>query len=76
MRTLFQTSVESIHNIGNIIVIKTLSGNGKNAGIVVDKLRYDEVLGSVAGEDTVFSVCKTAEGAAIVRERLERIAKS
>lgn len=76
MRALFQACLESIHVVGNLIVIKTLNGNGANAGVVVDRLNYEEVVGSIAGDDTVFSVCKTEEDALEVRDRLMRIAKA
>ncbi len=75
MRSLFQACIESIHTVGNMVIIKTLNGNGANAGVVVDRLNYAEVVGSIAGDDTVFSVCKSPEEALSVKERLSRIAK-
>ncbi len=75
MRSLFQTCVLSIRAVGNIIVIKTLNGNGGNAGVVMDRLDYREVVGSIAGDDTVLSVCETPETAKLVCSRLESIIK-
>mgnify|MGYP001783688646 FL=1 len=74
MRSLFQACIESIQTVGNIVVIKTLNGNGANAGVIIDMLKYAEIVGSIAGDDTVFSLCKTAEDAETVRARLERLA--
>lgn len=74
MRSLFQACIESIQTVGNIVVTKTLNGNGANAGVIIDMLKYSEIVGSIAGDDTVFSLCKTAEDAEIVRGRLERLA--
>ena len=45
-----------------------------NAGVIIDMLKYSEIVGSIAGDDTVFSLCKTAEDAETVRGRLERLA--
>ena len=75
MRSLFRACLESIRTVGNIVVIKTLNGNGANAGVVVDRLNYEEVIGSIAGDDTVFTLCNTPEEALKVKERLTRIAK-
>lgn len=75
MRLLFQACVETIHVVGNMIVIRTINGNGGNAGIVIDRLNFEEVAGTIAGVDTVFTVCKTPEDALLVKERLERIIK-
>ncbi len=75
MRLLFQTCIESIAVANNIIVIRTLNGNGANAGVVIDRLNYDDVLGTIGGVDTVFTVCKSLEAAIRVKERLERIVR-
>ncbi len=75
MRSLFQACVLNIRAVGNIIVIKTLNGNGGNAGVVIDRLDYREVVGSIAGDDTVLSVCETPENAKLVCNRLEAIIK-
>ncbi len=74
MRSLFQACIESIQTVGNIVVTRTLNGNGANAGVIIDMLKYSEIVGSIAGDDTVFSLCKTAEDAETVRGRLERLA--
>lgn len=55
MRSLFQACIESIQTVGNIVVTKTLNGNGANAGVIIDMLKYQEIVGSIAGDDTVFS---------------------
>ena len=52
------------------MVIKTLSGNGANAGAVVDKLNYAGVVGSVAGDDTLLIVCETNEIALAVVDKI------
>ncbi len=70
MRNLFKESVLSIRNANNNVVVRTLSGNGANAGAVIDKLSYPEILGSVAGDDTVIIVCDTTENANAIVERL------
>ena len=73
MRSLFKTCVVEIRAVGNLILVKTLNGNGGNAGAVIDRLSYPEVVGSIAGDDTVLSVCETPAGAQAVYERLESI---
>ena len=73
MRSLFQACVLDIRPVGNLIVIKTLNGNGANAGVVIDRLNYKEVVGCVAGDDTTLLICETAEESWAVRERLNKI---
>lgn len=75
MRVLFQVCVVSIRPVGNLIVIKTLNGNATNAGAVIDKLNYWEVVGTVAGDDTLLLICENIEHVQSVVNRLNAIVK-
>ncbi|MDE6059384.1 MAG: arginine repressor [Clostridia bacterium] len=75
MRVLFQACVVSIRPVGNLIVIKTLNGNATNAGAVIDKLNYWEVVGTVAGDDTLLLICENIEHVQSVVNRLNAIVK-
>ncbi len=75
MRNLFRDCVLSVTAAQNLIVIKTLTGNGGNAGAVVDKLGYSEIVGSVAGDDTLIVVCTDNAGAALVVEKITNFMK-
>lgn len=56
MKNLFKECVQSINYANNIIVIKTMRGNGATAGTFVDSLQLKEIIGSVAGDDTLLIV--------------------
>ena len=73
MKSLFRDCVISVKAAKNLIVVKTLSGNGANAGAVVDKLNYEEVVGSVAGDDTILLVFKNNEKAEAVEAELKSV---
>mgnify|MGYP003294464241 CR=1 FL=1 len=75
MKSLFTDSVLGVRSAQNIVVIKTLAGNGANAGAVIDKLNYPEIIGSVAGDDTLFAVCESTEKAAAVVEKINEFMK-
>lgn len=70
MRNLFRDCVLSVRAAQNLVVVKTLTGNGANAGAVVDKLNYEEVVGSVAGDDTLLVVCEDNAAASAVVEKI------
>ena len=75
MRSLFRDCVISVKAAQNLVVIKTLIGNGANAGAVVDKLNHDEIVGSVAGDDTLLVVCHDNESALTVVEKITEFLK-
>ncbi len=70
MKRLFTECVISIKYSNNLIIVKTLSGNGSNAGMVVDKLKIPNILGSVAGDDTLLIVAERNEDAPEIVEKL------
>ncbi len=70
MKSLFRDCVLSVKAAQNLVVVKTLTGNGANAGAVVDKLHYEEIVGSVAGDDTLLIVCEDTSAAERVVEKI------
>lgn len=71
MTTLFRECVQTINYANNLIVIKTMRGNGSTAGMFVDSLQFKEVIGSVAGDDTLIIVVDSNENAKFIAERLK-----
>ncbi len=74
-RNLFKESVLSVRCACNLVVIKTLSGNASNAGLVLDELNFEEVVGTVAGDDTLFAACTDEASALKIMEKLNGILK-
>ncbi len=54
--TIFRETVRSIDFSGNVIVVKTLSGCGNAAGEAIDNLHLPHILGSLAGDNTLFII--------------------
>lgn len=75
MHNLFRDCVLSIRSALNQVVIKTLHGNGSNAGMIVDKLDLPEIVGSIAGDDTLLIVTGDEEQAKVVVEKLNEYLK-
>lgn len=71
MKGLFRECVTTVRAAKNLVVVKTLAGNGANAGTVVDKLNYEGVVGTVAGDDTLLIVCESDECAEIIVSKIE-----
>lgn len=69
----FQDSVLSVNSSGNIIVLRTLPGTAQAVAYVIDNIRWPDIIGTVAGDDTVFIVVKPVEIIAAVVERFESI---
>ena len=75
MQNLFRECVLSMRPAMNQGVIKPLRGNGSNPGMIVDKLNFQEIVGSIAGDDTLLIVTESPEQANIVVEKLNEFLK-
>lgn len=62
----------SIEDSENIIVIKTLEGAAQAVAAVLDDLAWPEVVGSLAGDDTIFLIVKPTQCVHEVMARLNR----
>ncbi len=60
---IFEKSVVSIEYAVNNIVIKTLSGMAQAAGAAIDAMDFPEVVGTIAGDDTIIMVVRSEESA-------------
>lgn len=58
----------------NQLLLKTPPGGAQALALTVDRSGLPEVLGTVAGDDTVLVVCADARRAASLKRRLERMA--
>jgi transcriptional regulator of arginine metabolism len=45
---------------GNMVMLKTSPGNAHSIGVVLDAAQWPEILGTVAGDDTVFVLLRSA----------------
>lgn len=70
MTSLFKGCVLTINCANNLIIVKTMRGNGSTVGVFVDSLQIGDIMGSVAGDDTLLIVVDTNEHAARVVEIL------
>ena len=70
---LFSTSVNSIDAAQNLVVIKTLSGMAQAVCAALDSADYPSVVGTIAGDDTIFIACRTADLAVSLTEELKKL---
>lgn len=64
-RSIFSSSVVSAEQAMNIVVLKTFSGMAQAACAALDMMSFDEIVGTLAGEDTIIVVCKDEANASL-----------
>lgn len=70
---IFNESIISIDYALNTIVIKCFPGMANAACAAIDSMNPEEVLGTIAGDDTIFMLCRSEELAAAFTNQLRKI---
>lgn len=66
-------SVRSIDFAGNICVIKCDTGMAMAACAAIDALHIEEMVGSLAGDDTIFVLCRTEKNAGEMKKTIQHL---
>lgn len=70
---LFKESIVSLDHAGNIVVLRTIPAAAQAAASAIDAANFDEVVGTIAGDDTIFVVVREADQAEDVQERFRKL---
>lgn len=71
---VFSEAVIQVDAAMNIVVIKTLPGMAQAGASALDSMRLPEIVGSIAGDDTVFIATRTVEQADALARLLNQVA--
>ncbi|WP_318508468.1 transcriptional regulator AhrC/ArgR [Bacillus sp. T3] len=58
-----------IDSASHLIVMKTLPGNAMAIGALIDNLDWDEIMGTICGDDTILIICRTSENTEVISKR-------
>ncbi len=73
LRSILKHSMVSVDYAENDVVIKTLPGVAQAAAAAIDAMHWNEIVGSIAGDDTILMVTRSSKTAIDVIEKLKRI---
>jgi transcriptional regulator of arginine metabolism len=76
LRKLFRDLPVEIREAGLLLVIRTLPGSAHAIAAALDRARWREVAGSVAGDDTVFVAFADRSSLGRVKRRLVRLTEN
>jgi len=65
--------VREVRRAQNLLVIKTIPGSAQPVAVAVDAEGWDEVVGTVAGDDTILIISGTNKKAKQLQSRLEEL---
>ena len=70
---IFRNTVISIRSAENLIILKTEQGSASAAAELIDRLEYEEILGVIAGDNTIFVAVDSVDHVDRIVDNLENI---
>jgi transcriptional regulator of arginine metabolism len=69
LKRLLQESFVGVDFAENLVVMNTLPGNAHAVAALLDNLDWDEILGTIAGDDTILIICRSKSVAKEIVQR-------
>ena len=70
LRTIFRECIVSIDYAQNIVVVKTMPGLANGACSALDNMEMNDIVGSLAGDDTALLVMRNTEAAELLCQEI------
>ncbi len=70
---VLRDSLISMDQAQNILVIKTVSGMAMAAAAALDAIQFPEIVGCIAGDDTIMAAIKSADETKVVIEKIRNM---
>ena len=70
---ILSESVMSIESAGNLIVIKTITASASAASEAIDSMKWPEVLGTIAGDNTILIIARSESVVESLMQRFDTL---
>lgn len=72
-RRVLKDGFASMDMAQNILVIKTVSGMAMAVAAALDAMQWNEVVGTIAGDDTIMCAIRTVDDTRLIMDKIRRI---
>ncbi len=73
LAVILKEFLREVRQAGNLVVVKTHPGNAHTVAVALDSTGWAEILGSVAGDDTIFLATAASRQAARVQKKIQEV---
>ncbi len=73
LQRMVRDLVASVEHANNLVVVKASTGTAQGVAAALDAAELPDILGSVAGDDTILLVARTEEAAVTFEKMIQRL---
>ncbi len=74
LEQLLPTMLVSAEGVGPLLVLKTTTGGAQALGLALDGAGWNEIIGTIAGDDAILVITRSERGRRAVQVRLQELA--
>ena len=74
-KRMFRDNLLKVENGSGLVILKTLPGTAQGVAFCVDGLNWNEIVGTLAGDDTVFLALRDGFTVAALVEKIQALAQ-
>ncbi|AIY84388.1 arginine repressor [Clostridium baratii] len=71
LANILSNAVTHVENVDKMVVVKTFTGGASAAAEAIDTLGFEDIAGTVAGDNTIFILVRTLSGAEEIVDRIK-----
>lgn len=69
LKRLIRDAFVKIDSTSHFLVLKTLPGNAHAVGALIDNLEWEEIMGTICGDDTCLIICRRERDTELIQNR-------
>jgi transcriptional regulator of arginine metabolism len=75
LRRAIGSLVRGLERVDTMVILRTDPGQAQSVAVLIDRVKLDEIAGTIAGDDTILIVCRGAQAALTVETKWNEVVK-
>ena len=76
LRRAIGSLVRGLERVDTMVILHTDPGQAQSVAVLIDRVKLDEIAGTIAGDDTILIVCRGAQAAMTVETKWNEVVKN
>jgi len=76
LRRSIGTLVRGLERVDAMVILRTDPGQAQSVAVLIDRVKLEEIAGTIAGDDTILIVCRGAQAAVTVETRWNEVIRN
>jgi transcriptional regulator of arginine metabolism len=76
LRRAIATLIRGLERVDALVILRTDPGQAQSVAVLIDRVKMDEIAGTIAGDDTILIVCRGPQAALAIESRWNEVIRN